>query len=216
MLDYILVRDRGRRVRAARVERLDEHPNDRGPTVFGSDHHPLLARLELDPEGVADMSDLFSAGLPWWGWALMVLGLIALVSVLGALFLPDWKEPDYTLGQTPSPAAEQFVEHGRRVPQQSRCIAAARSSCSRTATGSIPRCSRRFARPGTRSTSRSTSSSPTRSAAQFMDAFMERARAGVEVRVLVDGFGSFKLRKRHRDELTPGGSEGRAIPAASA
>jgi hypothetical protein len=34
-------------VPAARVERLDEHPRDRGPTVFGSDHHPLLARLEL-------------------------------------------------------------------------------------------------------------------------------------------------------------------------
>ena len=51
------------------------------------------------------MSDLFAAGLPWWGWALMALGLIALVSVLGALFLPDWKEPDYTLGRPPSPAA---------------------------------------------------------------------------------------------------------------
>lgn len=52
VLDYILVRDRGGCVRAAQVERLDEHPNDRGPTVFGSDHHPLLARLELAPEGV--------------------------------------------------------------------------------------------------------------------------------------------------------------------
>jgi hypothetical protein len=38
-------------VRHATVERLDEHPQDRGPTVFGSDHHPLVARLELDAGG---------------------------------------------------------------------------------------------------------------------------------------------------------------------
>jgi endonuclease/exonuclease/phosphatase family metal-dependent hydrolase len=47
VLDYILVRNRGRVVRQARVRRLDEHPLDRGARVFGSDHHPLLARLDL-------------------------------------------------------------------------------------------------------------------------------------------------------------------------
>src|SRR5206468_1135298 len=40
---------------------------------------------------------------------------------------------------------------------------------------------------------------------RFMDALMERARAGVEVRVLVDAFGSFKLRKRYRRELRDAG-----------
>jgi endonuclease/exonuclease/phosphatase family metal-dependent hydrolase len=47
VLDYLLVRDRLSRVAGALVERLDEHPLDRGPTVFGSDHHPLLAHLRL-------------------------------------------------------------------------------------------------------------------------------------------------------------------------
>ncbi|MDQ3138052.1 MAG: hypothetical protein M3Q93_10770, partial [Gemmatimonadota bacterium] len=47
VLDYILVRDRAGHLASAVVERLDEHPTDRGPTVFGSDHHPLLARLEV-------------------------------------------------------------------------------------------------------------------------------------------------------------------------
>lgn len=47
ILDYILVRDRVSRVADARVERLDEHPLDRGPDVFGSDHHPLVARVRL-------------------------------------------------------------------------------------------------------------------------------------------------------------------------
>jgi endonuclease/exonuclease/phosphatase family metal-dependent hydrolase len=48
VLDYLLIRDPGRAVRRAAVHRLDEHPLDRGPRVFGSDHHPLLARIDLD------------------------------------------------------------------------------------------------------------------------------------------------------------------------
>jgi endonuclease/exonuclease/phosphatase family metal-dependent hydrolase len=50
VLDYILVRDRSGVVVAARVHRLDEHPEDRGARVFGSDHHPLLARIDLEPQ----------------------------------------------------------------------------------------------------------------------------------------------------------------------
>ena len=40
---------------------------------------------------------------------------------------------------------------------------------------------------------------------QFLDVFIERARAGVEVRVLVDGFGSLKLKRAHRRELSDAG-----------
>jgi endonuclease/exonuclease/phosphatase family metal-dependent hydrolase len=47
VLDYVLVRDRLGRVASAVVERIDEDERDRGPTVFGSDHHPLLARIDL-------------------------------------------------------------------------------------------------------------------------------------------------------------------------
>ena len=50
VLDYILVRDRSGAIVAARVHRLDEHPEDRGARVFGSDHHPLLARIDLEPQ----------------------------------------------------------------------------------------------------------------------------------------------------------------------
>ena len=31
-------------------ERMDEQPDDRGRSVFGSDHHPLLGRVDLHPE----------------------------------------------------------------------------------------------------------------------------------------------------------------------
>jgi len=47
ILDYLLIRDRQGAVRQARIHRLDEHPRDRGPRVFGSDHHPLLARIDF-------------------------------------------------------------------------------------------------------------------------------------------------------------------------
>ena len=50
VLDYILLRDRTGTVRRARIERLDQDPADRGPMVFGSDHHPLLARIDFNPE----------------------------------------------------------------------------------------------------------------------------------------------------------------------
>ena len=49
VLDYLLVRNGQGAVRQARVRRLDEHPLDRGARVFGSDHHPLLARIDLQP-----------------------------------------------------------------------------------------------------------------------------------------------------------------------
>jgi endonuclease/exonuclease/phosphatase family metal-dependent hydrolase len=49
VLDYVLVRDRAGAVARADVERLDQDPSDRGPTVFGSDHHPLLTRIALRP-----------------------------------------------------------------------------------------------------------------------------------------------------------------------
>jgi hypothetical protein len=47
LIDYLLFRDPARRIAGARVVRIDEHPQDRGPLVFGSDHHPLLACLHF-------------------------------------------------------------------------------------------------------------------------------------------------------------------------
>lgn len=47
VIDYLLVRNRAGAIRSCRVRRVDEDPADRGPNVFGSDHHPLVARVEL-------------------------------------------------------------------------------------------------------------------------------------------------------------------------
>ena len=65
-----------------------------------------------------------------------------------------------------------------------------RATLLETATRLSALCSRRSAARGAPSTWRCTSSTTDRSRAEFARALAERARAGVEVRVLVDGFGS--------------------------
>lgn len=49
LLDWVLARDPNGALAGVAVMRLDEQPDDRGHLVFGSDHHPLLARLDLAP-----------------------------------------------------------------------------------------------------------------------------------------------------------------------
>jgi endonuclease/exonuclease/phosphatase family metal-dependent hydrolase len=47
VIDYLLVRNRADAIRSVVLRRVDEDPSDRGPNVFGSDHHPLLAVVEF-------------------------------------------------------------------------------------------------------------------------------------------------------------------------
>ena len=49
LLDHILIRTTPATIAGAQVVRLDETAGDREAAVFGSDHHPLLARIELTP-----------------------------------------------------------------------------------------------------------------------------------------------------------------------
>lgn len=48
LLDHVMFRSPDQRIRAVDVVRIDEEEGDRSRGVFGSDHHPLLARLDLD------------------------------------------------------------------------------------------------------------------------------------------------------------------------
>lgn len=49
LLDHVLFR--GEDIAGVEVSRIDELPRDASRTVFGSDHHPLLARVALRGEG---------------------------------------------------------------------------------------------------------------------------------------------------------------------
>jgi cardiolipin synthase A/B len=146
----------------------------------------------------------FGSDLPWWGWGLMAIGLIAIVSVIGALFLPDWPSDDYTIGLDADPGSERFVEwsaaflnspifQGGQVTllENGDAFYPAMLEAIRGAKDSINFEVYIF--------------EPDEIGRQFIDAFKDRARAGVEVRVLLDGFGAFKMRKRHRNELHQAG-----------
>ena len=152
------------------------------------------------------MSELlgFGSGLPWWAWTLMAIGLIAIVGVIGALFLPDWPSDDFTMGFKADPGSERFVEwasgylnspilQGGQVTilQNGDAFYPAMLEAIRKAEDSVNFEVYIF--------------EPDEIGRQFMDAFKDRARAGVEVRLLLDGFGGIKMTKRYRDELREAG-----------
>ncbi len=152
------------------------------------------------------MSELMGieSSLPWWAWTLMVIGVMAIIGVIGALFLPDWPSDDFTLGFKADPGSEKFVQwtsgylnspilQGGEVEilQNGDEFYPAMLEAIRKATDSVNFEVYIF--------------EPDEIGRQFMDAFKERARAGVEVRLLLDGLGGIKMKKRYRDELTKAG-----------
>ncbi|HUF36078.1 MAG TPA: phospholipase D-like domain-containing protein [Gemmatimonadales bacterium] len=150
------------------------------------------------------MSELLQSGLPWWGWALMLTGAVAIVSVIGALFLPDWPQPPLTATYEVAPDSDQFLEYAAGVVD---------FPVYRGGSATILQNGDGFYPPMLEAirAARETVNfevyifEPDEIGRQFMDAFKERARAGVEVRLLIDWFGGLKLRRRHRDELRAAG-----------
>jgi cardiolipin synthase len=134
----------------------------------------------------------------------MVIGLLALVGVIGALFLPDWPTPDYQLGFDADPASEDFLRLAAgflNVPVL------------RGGTAELLQNGDRFY-PAMLEAIRGAQHSVNFEVyifesddigREFIDAFKERARAGVEVRLLLDAFGSWKLKRAHRRELLDAG-----------
>jgi cardiolipin synthase len=146
----------------------------------------------------------FGTDLPWWGWTLLVIGVIAVASVIGSLFLPDWPNDDYTVGFEADPGSDNFVEwssgflnfpifQGGEVEllQNGDAFFPAMLNAIRSAQDTINFEVYIF--------------EPDEIGKQFIDAFKERARAGVEVRLLLDGFGGMKMTKRYRDDLEQAG-----------
>lgn len=150
------------------------------------------------------MIERLGLDLPLWAWTLMAIGVVALVSVIGALFLPDWKEPDYTRGVDAEPGSLAFVEavgaflntpvyRGGEVEllQNGDAFYPAMLGAIRAARETINFEVYIF--------------EPDEIGRQFMDVLKERASAGVEVRLLLDWFGSLALKAAHRAELTRAG-----------
>jgi cardiolipin synthase len=150
------------------------------------------------------MIEAFGLALPWWGWTFLVIGVISVVGVMAALFFPDWPTPDYLLGFEAEPASDLFVrsaanflnlqvlrggtaeilQNGDRFyPAMLEAIGGAKDTINFEVYI--------FESDGT--------------GRRFIEALKERARVGVEVRLLLDWFGSLKLKRADRRELRNGG-----------
>ncbi|MBA2564005.1 MAG: cardiolipin synthase B [Gemmatimonadetes bacterium] len=153
------------------------------------------------------MSELLSGDLPWWAWLLLAMGFTAIVAVVAALFLPDWHTPeDLSTTCDAEAGSEAFLGALSRFlnvplvrggtahilqngdvffPTMLEAIRAARETINFQVYIFEPK----------------------GIGVDFLEAFKERARAGVEVRLMVDAFGSHKLDKRHVRELEEAGCQ---------
>jgi cardiolipin synthase len=151
------------------------------------------------------MTDSFLAHGPWWVWLLMAVGALAVVMVFAALFLPDWHRPTrFTTSLDAFVGSEEFLQGLRtflNVPllrggdveilQNGDAFFPAMLDAIRSARDTINFQVYIF--------------EPDSIGRQFLDALEERARAGVEVRLLVDAFGSHKLDREIREGLQDAG-----------
>ena len=144
------------------------------------------------------------AGLPWWGWALLGIGLLALIMAVAGLFFPDFHEPDFLTGADPDADSPEFLDtlvgalnvpvlHGESAralqngdaffPAILRAIDEAKETvnfqCYIWESGAV--------------------------SDRFIAAFIGAAARGVEVRVLIDAFGAFKFKGADRQRLRDAG-----------
>jgi cardiolipin synthase A/B len=142
--------------------------------------------------------------LPWWVWTLLGTGAVATVVVFAALFLPDFHRPPLTCECREPAGSDEFMSALSRflnVP------------ILRGGTAEILQNGCRFypalleAIHGAKETVNFQVYifNTDRVGRKFVDAFEERARAGVEVRVLLDGFGSWRFGKAEEKRLRDAG-----------
>jgi cardiolipin synthase A/B len=146
----------------------------------------------------------FGADLPWWGWALMIIGVIALVGVIGALFLPDWPNPDFSIGFDADPGSDEF-SGGVATFLNEPLFQGGKATLLQNGDAFYPAMLQAIREARDTINFETYIFEPDEIGQQFIDAFKERATAGVEVRLLVDGFGGMKLKRRYRDDLKRAG-----------
>jgi cardiolipin synthase A/B len=150
------------------------------------------------------VSDLFAADLAWWVWTLIATGAISIISVIGALFLPDWKQPDYAVGIDAEPGTDPFVDASGAF-LNNPVYRGGRMTLLQNGDEFYPAMLQAIRDARETVNFEVYIFEPDEIGRQFMDAFVDRAREGVEVRVLLDWFGSHQLRPRHRRELIEAG-----------
>ena len=150
------------------------------------------------------MSEIAAWPLPWWAWSLMAIGIVAVGSVLGALFFPDWPRPERRLDFRPAPGSEEFVRAVGGV-LGIPILRGGETAILQNGNAFYPALLEAIADARATITFQVYIFEPDEVGRRFMDAFIERARNGVEVRLLFDWFGSIRLRKKYVRELRAAG-----------
>jgi len=152
------------------------------------------------------VSELLGLGsdLPWWAWTLMVFGVLAIVGVCGALFFPDWPRDDLTVGFEADPGSESFVE-STSTYLNSPVLQGGQVALLQNGDAFYPVMLDAIRKAKDTVNFEVYIFEPDEIGRHFMEVFMERARAGVEVRLMLDGIGGIKMTKRYRDELREAG-----------
>lgn len=144
------------------------------------------------------------AGLTWWGWTLLAIGLLAVIMVISALFLPDFHVPELVTGADPDSESPEFIDV---------LVGALGAPVLRGGTARVLQNGDAFypeilgAVRGARDTVNFQCyiwESGTVSD-KFIEAFNAAAARGVEVRILIDAFGAIKFKRRDRQRLRDGG-----------
>ena len=150
------------------------------------------------------MIEALGLALPWWGWTFLVIGVISFVGVIGALFFPDWPTPDYQLGFEAEPSSDLFV-HSAATFLNVPILRGGTAEILQNGDGFYP--AMLEAINGAKDTINFEvyifESDET--GRKFIDAFTARARAGVEVRVMLDWFGSIRMKRADCRELRRAG-----------
>jgi cardiolipin synthase len=150
------------------------------------------------------MTDPISLTFPLWAWVLLILGTVSLFGIFGALFLPDWPTPQYRLEYQGEPGSDEFVRAAAsflNVPFLRGGTAKLLSNGAEFYPAMLEAI--RGAKDTVNFAVYIFESDET--GREFIAAFTERARAGVEVRLLLDWFGSLKLKRADRHELRKSG-----------
>ena len=144
------------------------------------------------------------AGLPWWGWTLIGLGALALVMVVGALFLPDFHEPEFMTGADPDAGTGEFIDvlvGALNVP----VLRGGTARILQNGDAFYPAILDAIARARETVNFQCYIWESGAVSERFIAAFSDAARRGVEVRVIIDAFGAQKFKGADRQRIRDAG-----------
>ncbi|HET8625202.1 MAG TPA: phospholipase D-like domain-containing protein [Gemmatimonadales bacterium] len=142
--------------------------------------------------------------LPWWAWTMLATGVLATVAAFVALFLPDFHRPPLTCECKDAAGSEAFMDAVSRflnVP----ILRGGSADILQNGCRFFPAILDAIRRARRSVNFQVYIFNTDRIGKQFVDAFEDRAKAGVDVRVMLDGFGSWRFGRDEEARLRKAG-----------